>query len=95
MREAVKAWNQAAISETLLQKSIDWIFNTPHASHHGGVWERQIRTVSKVLNAVTKEQVLTAEGLSTLMCEVEAVMNSRPLTNNSSDKQDPEPLTPN
>ena len=42
-----------------------------------------------------KEQVLTDEGLNTLMCEVEAVINSRPLTNNSSDQQDPEPLTPN
>lgn len=95
LREAMKAWNQAAISETLLQKNIDWIFNTPHASHHGGVWERQIRTVRKVLNAVTKEQVLTDEGLSTLMCEVEAIINSRPLTNCSSDHLDLEPLTPN
>lgn len=95
LKESVNTWNQATISETLLHRNIDWIFNTPHASHHGGVWERQIRTVRKVLNAVMKEQVLTDEGLNTLMCEVEAVINSRPLTNNSSDQQDPEPLTPN
>lgn len=42
-----------------------------------------------------KEQVLGGEVLSTLMCQAEATVNSWPLTNNSSDPQEPEPLTPN
>ena len=95
LRDAIQGWNQKQIHDTLLQKNIKWLFNSPSASHHGGVWERCIRSVRKVFNAVLKEQTLTDESLQTLMCEVEAVINSRPLTTVSSDPKDLEPLTPN
>ncbi len=72
----------------LMQRNVKWIFNTPKASHHGGVWERCIRTVRKVLNAITKEQVLDDKRLYTLMCEVEAIVNSRPITKVSDDPKD-------
>ena len=42
-----------------------------------------------------KEQLLDDEGLNTLMCEVEAIVNGRPLTKLSDDPRDLEPLTPN
>jgi hypothetical protein len=35
------------------------------------------------------------EGLQTLLCEVEAILNNRPLSTVSSDPHDLEPLTPN
>ncbi|XP_068233340.1 uncharacterized protein [Palaemon carinicauda] len=38
---------------------------------------------------------LDYEGLCTLFCEVEATVNSRPLTIVTSDSRDPAPLTPN
>ena len=95
LRLAMKDWDQSCIHSTLLLKKIEWHFNPPQASHFGGVWERQIRTIRKVLNGVMKEQMLTDESLNTLMCEVEAVINSRPLTNISDDCSDPNPLTPN
>lgn len=59
------------------------------------MWERQIRSVRKILNSVVKQQALDEEGLQTLMCEVEAIINSRPLTRVSDDPNDLEPLTPN
>jgi len=61
----------------------------------GGVWERQISTVRKVLNSTMKDQVLNDEQLDTLFCEAESVVNSRPITPVSSDHKDNEPLTPN
>ena len=76
-------------------KRTSWIFNPPGASHFGGVWERQIRTIRKVLLAVCKEQRMTEEALYTLMCEVEFTVNSRPLTKSSDDPNDFEALTPN
>ena len=95
LRSAIDGWNQGAISEFLLQRNIQWIFNPPAGSHHGGVWERCIRTFRKVMNALLKEQVLDDEGLATLMCEVESIVNGRPLTKVSDDPRDLEALTPN
>ncbi|KXJ07929.1 hypothetical protein AC249_AIPGENE13494 [Exaiptasia diaphana] len=92
--QAIEQWNSQRISEFLLQRQIKWLFNPPAASHQGAVWERCIRTFRKVLDAVTKE-VLDDEGFSTLFCEVERIINSRPITKTSDDPKDLEPLTPN
>jgi hypothetical protein len=66
-----------------MQKGIEWQFKTLAASHHSGIWERTIRSVRKVLYRLLKEQNvrLDDEGLCTLFCEAEAIVNSRPLTN--------------
>ena len=95
LREAINHWNHQQIHEFLLQESTKWTFNPPAGSHHGGVWERCIRTVRKVLAALLKEQTLDDEGLLTLMCEVEAIVNGRPITKMSEDPKDCEALTPN
>lgn len=83
------------MQDTLRQKGVEWIFNPPTGSHFGGIWERQIRSVRKILKSVLKEQTVTDECLQTLMCEVEAIINDRPITNSSSDPNDLEALTPN
>ena len=63
----------------------DWIVwerNTPMASHMGGIWERQIRTVKSILASLIKSsaRLLDGEMLRTLFAEAEAIVNSRPLT---------------
>ena len=95
LRKSVAAWNQQQIHQFLLQKNVKWTFNPPAGSHHGGIWERCIRTVRKVMNGLMKEQTLDDEGLATLMCEVESIVNSRPITKSSDDPKDLEALTPN
>ena len=79
----------------LLQIEIKREFNPSAASHVGGVWERQIRTVRKVLNVIVREQVLDDERFSTLFSEVESIINERPLTVLSNEPNDESPLTPN
>jgi hypothetical protein len=76
---------------------VEWKFNTPYASHFGGVWERLIRIVRKVLSSLLNEQPvkLSDDLLTTLMCETEAVVNNRPLTAVSDDPNDCNALTPN
>jgi hypothetical protein len=76
-------------------KNVEWTFNTPTASHHGGVWERMIRTIRGVMMAVIPATSLTDDVLSTVFCQVENIVNSRPLTKVSADSRDLEPLTPN
>ena len=95
MRKEIENWNQAKMSDTLLQRNIEWRFNPPGGSHFGGVWERQIRTIRSLMCSLLKQQTLTDESLQTLFCEIEATINSRPLTRISSDAHDMEPLTPN
>ena len=92
-------WNQTDMNHFALRHGIKWSFNPPTASHHGGVWERQIRTIRKILHAILSEQYLKTcqneEQLRTFMCEVEAVINSRPLTRTSDDPKDLQVITPN
>ena len=93
LRQAIGKWNQEMIKGFLPQKDILWVFNPPTASHMGGTWERMIRSVRKILNAVLKEQNLAEESLVTLMCEVEAILT--PLMKISDDPSDLQALTPN
>ncbi|KAK3716446.1 hypothetical protein QZH41_007055 [Actinostola sp. cb2023] len=94
LRQAIKEMDHGQIRDKLRKQEIDWIFNPPAASHMGGVWERQIQTTRKVLAGLLQEHGnrLDDESLRTLMCEVEAVINSRPLTFISNDIDDLEPL---
>ena len=94
LQEAISDWNESQIHEFLLQRNIKWSFNPPSGSHFGGVWERCIRTVRKIIVALMKEQPLDDEGLTTLMCEVESIVNGRPITKSSDDPSDSEALMP-
>ena len=60
-------------------------------------FEREIRTIRNVLSGLMNEQPikLRDEELSTLMCEVESLLNNRPLTEVSRDLNDDQLLTPN
>ena len=59
---------------------IDWSFNPPSASHFGGVWERMLRSVRKVLNVLQPKSIYSEDVLVTVLTEFEAVINSRLLT---------------
>jgi len=97
LRQSIENWNHTRIQGWMLQNNIEWKFNPPTGSHFGGVYEREIRSVRKVLNSLMSEQVikLSDENLNTLFCEVEAILNCRPLTELSQDCDDLEALTPN
>ncbi|XP_068229600.1 uncharacterized protein [Palaemon carinicauda] len=83
------------VRNELLGCGVEFVLNPPGASHFGGAWEQLIGTVRRVLDIVLGTQQLDNEGLCTLFCEVEATVNSRPLTVVTSDSRDPVPLTPN
>ena len=87
--------NNSYIARQTLARGIEWRFNPPGASHFGGAWERMIRSVRKILNGLLTSQTFTEETLRTLLCEVECIINNRPLTPVSADPRDQVPLTPN
>ena len=79
---------------SLRSHDIQWSFNPPEASYQGGIWERMIRSVRTILDALLKEQLVNDETSSTLLYEVERMLNNRPLTSLSDNPNDREPLTP-
>ena len=95
IKQGIASWNQDKIHNHLLQNDIQWIFNPPLGSHHGGVWERAIRSARRILNSLLQGQVIDDQCLVTLMAEVESIMNGRPITKVSNDYTDVEALTPN
>ena len=100
--EMKKAFNEIEnhrVERFLHSQSCDWItwnFNTPNASHMGGVWERQIRTARNILTSLMKThcQALNDEAFNTLVKEVECIINSRPITVENLNDPDSLPLSP-
>ena len=85
-----------AVQRYLVEQGCEWVFNPPHASHFGDVWERQIGTIRRVLDAMLMQiggQQLTHELLTTLMAEVTEIVNFRPIGIIPSDIEEPQPLT--
>ena len=66
-----------------------------HGFNMGGAWEKLIKSVCRVLSAVMTEQNVSDDGLNILVCLVEGIVNSRPLTTVPDDPSELEPLTPN
>lgn len=95
LKQVLQNLNQDKIQSALRQDGIKWTFNPPHGAHHGGVWERLVQQVKKILCSVMKQQVVDDEALNTILCEVEAMLNDRPITPSSDDPNDLEALTPN
>lgn len=75
-------------------EGIRWHFNPPSAPHFGGLWEAAVRSAKHHLLRVLGENSASFEDYNTLLTQVEACMNSRPLTALSNDPTDLEPLTP-
>ena len=96
LNRALQALDKDAIAEYGVSQSIEWKFNPPLASHMGGVWERVIRTVRKVFLGISRgDYTYNDDVLSTWFCEVESMVNGRPITKVGDDPSDSAPLTPN
>ncbi|XP_058840722.1 uncharacterized protein LOC131696195 [Topomyia yanbarensis] len=75
-------------------RQIIWRNIPPSAPHFGGLWEAGVKSVKSVLNKILKQATLNIIEFATLLCQIEAILNSRPLFAHSDDPVDEEVLTP-
>ena len=75
------------------EREIRWRFNLARAPWWGGLFERMVRSTKRCLRKAIGSRLLTYEVLNTVLIEVEAVINSRPITYIYEDDV-VEPLTP-
>ena len=81
------------VKQYLSGRGVEWVFNIERAPWWGGFFERMVRMTKRCLKKMIGRAKLTYDELVTAVTEVEAVINSRPLSYISSDDMD-EPLTP-
>lgn len=69
-----------AITSFCATQGITWEFIPERAPHFGGLWEAAVKSMKKHLHRIMGNARLTFEELTTVLCQIEACLNSRPLT---------------
>ena len=67
------------IAIMLIKEEIEWTYTPLKAPHFGGLCETNIKSMKRHLYRSLGEQLLTYEELSTMTCQIESFLNSRPL----------------
>ena len=99
----VGAFNQQAqlplekLEEEFAKFDVEWVFNPPKASHFGGVFERKIGSIKRIIDACLLQigpRAMTRDELTTFLQEASSIVNHTPLSHISADPNDPVPISP-
>ena len=79
IKECYEILNSLQFQEFLTEQSISWKYICPLSPWWGGYWERLMKTIKAPLKKVLGKSFLNHDELYTVLTEIEAMVNSRPL----------------
>ncbi|XP_035218692.1 uncharacterized protein LOC118191935 [Stegodyphus dumicola] len=89
--EIIKGFKKAepSVRDFLTSKEVTWKFIPERSSWWEGFWERLMRSIKEPLKKILGRALLTFEELSTILTELECMLNNRPLTYESNELGEP------
>lgn len=101
-RRLLEEFRNAFFKEETRRDIVSWCSNNsiefhhipPRSPHFGGLWEAAVKSAKSHLFRTLQGSLLTFEELTTVMIQIEGVLNSRPITPLSTDPNDFQALTP-
>ena len=79
-KEVKRLLRSPRLGESFARKQVKWQFIVDRSPWQGGAWERLIRSVKRCLLKIVGRSMLKDAELSTILTEIECVVNSRPIT---------------
>lgn len=96
-KELKKIWenlNDAEIKNFFGNQGIKWKYIVERAAWYGGWWERLVRSCKNSPKKTIGKANLYYSEMETILSETEAIINSRPISYNYNDPNEPTPLCP-
>ncbi|XP_055604591.1 uncharacterized protein LOC129752834 [Uranotaenia lowii] len=85
---------QNTVTKAAADEGVEFRFIPPRSPNFGGLWEAQVKSFKAHFRKTIGLRTLSVDEMVTALVQIEAVLNSRPLTPQSSDPNDFEVLTP-
>ncbi|XP_070172233.1 uncharacterized protein [Polyergus mexicanus] len=82
------------IQDAIANDNVKWHFIPPSAPHFGGLWEAGVKGLKFHLKRAIGSRTLSQIEFATLLCQIEACLNSRPISALHDDPNDFSALTP-
>lgn len=87
-------WRADGILDEIGNRNTEWKFMTPAAPHQGGIYEGAVKSMKFHMKRIIGAKTNEYNQFQTLLCGIEAVLNSRPIAPLTDDPNDYQALTP-
>ena len=94
LKEYDEIMNGKKFKDYLIENDVNWKYIVDRAAWWGGFYERLMKTIKNPLKKILGRSLLNFDEMQTVLKEVEAMVNSRPLTFVSDEPDDMSYLTP-